>query len=319
MNMKKMPYISVVTATYNEQDNIELLCNTIEKIFKKIGYKYEHIIIDNNSKDLTVDKVKNLIKINSSIKLIVNNKNYGQLASPVHGIKQSTGDATILINADFQDPPELIPDLIKSWESGKKVTLLQKNKSEEKIFYKYLRRFYYWFLNKISDSNLTKNTTGSGIFDSSIVEIIKKIDDPNPYLRGLLADIGPEISLINFDQPKRIRGKSSNSFFSLLDVAILGIIKQSKMPLRFMTVCGLTIGIISFLISIIFLLLKLLFWEEFELGKAPLLIGLFAISGFQILFLGLLGEYINIVLSHVRNLPLVVEKERINFNQDTSD
>lgn len=310
-----MPYISVVTPTYNEEDNIVELCNEVQKIFKEIGYQYEHIIIDNDSKDNTVIKVKNLIKQNQSIKLIVNNKNYGHLLSPFHGIKQSSGDATILINADFQDPPELIKKLVKSWENGNQITLLQKIKSDEPVLMNYSRKFYYWFLSKTSSNNLTQNTTGSGIIDKSIVDLLKKINDPLPYLRGLLAEIGPEISLIKFEQPSRKRGNSKNNFFTLFDLAMIGLIKQSKFFLRFMTICGLTISILSFFISVIFLTLKLIFWDQFEIGKAPLLIGLFAISGFQILFLGLLGEYLNIVLSHVRDLPGVVEKERINFNQ----
>ena len=311
-----MPYISVVTPTYNEEDNIVELCNAVQKIFHEVGYDYEHIIIDNSSKDSTVSKVKSLILQNPSIKLIVNDKNYGHLLSPVHGIKQTSGDATILINADFQDPPELIKKLIKSWEHGNKITLLQKIKSEEPFIMKYLRRFYYWFLQKTSTTNLTQNTTGSGIIDKSIVKLLKNIHDPAPYLRGLLAEIGPEIALVKFQQPARLKGKTKNNFFTLFDLAMIGLIKQSKFFLRLMTICGLSISIISFLISIIFLTLKLFFWDQFELGKAPLLVGLFAISGFQILFLGLLGEYLSIVLSHVRNLPGVVEKERFNFKDE---
>ncbi len=309
-----MPYISIVTPTYNEEGNIVELCKEVDKIFKEIGYDYEHIIIDNNSSDETVKNVKNLINQNKSLKLIVNSKNYGQLLSPVHGIKQSSGDATILINADFQDPPELIKKLIKSWENGNKITLLQKNKTDEPFLMNFARKFYYWFLSKTSSNNLTQNTTGSGIIDKSIVEILKKIDDPIPYLRGIFAEIGPEISVIKFDQPPRRKGNTKNNFFTLFDVAMVGLIKQSKFFLRFMTICGLTISCLSFLTSIVFLTLKLVFWNEFELGQAPLLIGLFAISGFQILFLGLLGEYLNLTLMHVRNVPFVVEKERINFN-----
>ena len=206
-----MPYISVVTPTYNEEANIVDLCKEIKKIFEQTNYDYEHIIIDNSSTDNTVKKVKELIKNNSSIKLIVNSKNYGHLLSPVYGIKQSSGEATILINADFQDPPELIKKLIISWERGNKITLLQKTKSDENFFIKFLRKFYYWFLSKTSNSNLTQNTTGSGIFDKSIVEILRQIKDPIPYLRGLLAEIGPEIELIQFEQPSRSRGKSKNN------------------------------------------------------------------------------------------------------------
>jgi polyisoprenyl-phosphate glycosyltransferase len=311
-----MPYISVVTPTYNEEENIVELCNSVQKVFKEVGYDYEHIIIDNSSKDNTVTKVKDLIIHNSSIKIIVNSKNYGHLLSPFYGIKQSSGDATILINADFQDPPELIKKLIESWEDGNKITLLQKVKSDEPFIIKYTRKFYYWFLTKTSSTNLTQNTTGSGIIDKSIVKLLKKIEDPMPYLRGLLAEIGPEISLVKFEQPARLKGESKNNFFSLFDLAMIGLIKQSKFFLRFMTICGLTISILSFLISIIFLALKLFFWDQFEMGKAPLLIGLFAISGFQILFLGLLGEYLSIVLSHVRKLPGIIEKERFNFKDE---
>ncbi len=309
-----MPYISVVTPTYNEEDNIIALCEQVKKIFQEINYDYEHIIIDNNSNDNTVLSVKKLIKSNPSIKLIVNSKNYGHLLSPFYGIKQSSGQATILINADFQDPPELIKKLVKSWENGNKITLLQKTETNEKFLIKNLRKFYYWFLSKTSDTILTQNTTGSGIYDRSIVEILRQIKDPIPYLRGLLAEIGPSISVVQFNQPARLKGKSKNNFFTLFDLAMIGLVKQSKFFLRFMTICGLTISILSFVISIIFFTLKLIFWNEFEIGKAPLLIGLFAISGFQILFLGLLGEYINVVLMHVRDLPDVVEKERINFN-----
>ena len=311
-----MPYISVVTPTYNEEENIVELCNAVQKVFKEVGYDYEHIIIDNSSKDNTVSKVKDLIIHNSSIKIIVNSKNYGHTLSPFYGIKQSSGDATILINADFQDPPELIKKLIESWKDGNKITLLQKVKSDEHFIIKYTRKFYYWFLTKTSSTNLTQNTTGSGIIDKSIVKLLKEIEDPVPYLRGLLAEIGPEISLVKFEQPIRLKGKSKNNFFSLFDLAMIGLIKQSKFFLRFMTICGLTISILSFLISIIFLALKLFFWDEFEMGKAPLLIGLFAISGFQILFLGLLGEYLNVVLSHIRKLPRIIEKERFNFKDE---
>ena len=180
--------------------------------------------------------------------------------------------------------------------------------------YFFFRKLFYKTLNNLSDTNLTLNTTGSGIFDKSIIDELRKISDPCPYFRGLVADIGPKIELIEFDQPQRKLGKTKNNFFSLLDTAILGFVKHSKWPLRFMTIFGSIISLFSILIAIIFFFSKLIFWNSFDLGTAPLLIGIFAIGGFQILFLGLLGEYINIILSHVRNLPLVIEKERINFD-----
>ena len=267
-----MPYISIVTPTFNEEDNIENLCTSVENIFNELKINYEHIIIDNHSKDKTVLIVKKIIKKNNKVKLIVNNKNYGHLASPVVFLIPCTGDATILLNADFQDPPELIPQLIKSWQNGNKITLLQKITTEENFILKKTRNFYYWFLSKISQTNLTKNTTGSGIIDKSIVNIIKNINDPLPYLRGLLSEVGLEITLLEFNQPKRKKG-IPKIIFSLFDLALLGVIKQSKLPLRFMTICGLTISIV-FLIAFIFLVLKLVFWNEFDIGKAPVLIGL---------------------------------------------
>ncbi len=309
-----MNLISIVTPTYNEEDNIENFCNEVKNQMSKLSYDYEHIIIDNCSEDKTASIVKKLIMDDIKIKLIVNNKNYGHLRSPVHGILQSKGDATVLINADFQDPPDLIGKLISEWSLGKKIVLLQKKKSDENKIYFFLRKFFYQTLNRLSETQLTINTTGSGIFDKSIIEELRKINDPCPYFRGLVADLGPKIDLIEFDQPKRKLGKTKNNFLTLLDTAILGFVKHSKWPLRFMTILGSIISLCSIFIAIIFFFLKLIFWNSFDLGTAPLLIGIFAIGGFQILFLGLLGEYINIILSHVRNLPLVIEKERINFD-----
>ncbi len=309
-----MPFISIVTPTFNEQENIENFCSAIKSEMQKISIDYEHIIIDNFSTDKTVEIVKNLINDNKKIKLIVNNKNYGHLNSPVYGILQTIGDATILLASDFQDPPHLINELILKWKEGSKIVLLQKQSSDEKNLIKIARKFFYWILKKSSNTPLTVNTTGAGLFDRTIVEELKKLKDPCPYFRGLIADIGPKIDLVKFDQPKRLKGETKNNIFSLIDLAFLGLVKHSKWPLRFMTLLGMSISLISILIAILFFILKLFFWNNFNLGTAPLLIGIFAIGGFQILFLGLLGEYISIILSHVRNLPLVVEKERVNFD-----
>ena len=308
-----MKKISVLTPTYNEEENIVLLYEKIKDEFKGLNYDYEHIIIDNNSSDNTISIIKKLCQNDKNLKLIVNNKNYGHLNSPYYGLLQTSGDATILIAADFQDPPELIPKYLELWEKGHKVILAQKNHSDENFLIKNVRKFYYKFLSKISDTNLTVNTTGSGLFDRSIINLLKKIDDPIPYLRGLVCELEGDIKLLKFDQPKRILGKTKNNFFSLIDVGLLGLVKHSKIPLRLMVIFGMLASIVSIFVSIIFLFYKLFYWDSFELGVAPIIVGLFFISAIQIFLLGLLGEYISVLLSHTRKLPLVIEKERFNF------
>ena len=309
-----MPLISIVTPTFNEELNIEKLCVAVRDVMKNNTFDYEHIIIDNCSTDSTTRIVKDLIVKDKRIKLIINNKNYGHSNSPIYGLFQSKGDASILLNSDFQDPPELIDQLLSKWDNGSKIVLLQKIDSEETRSLKLTRRLFYWFLKKISKTPLTVNTTGSGLFDKSILNEVKKLNDPCPYFRGLVADIGPKIDLLKFKQPARLRGETKNNFFTLMDMAILAIVKHSKVPLRFMTILGFIISFLSMSTALIFFILKLIYWDSFDFGKAPLLIGIFSIGGFQILFLGLLGEYIGTILSHVRNLPLVIEKERVNFD-----
>lgn len=308
-----MKQISVLTPTFNEEENIEALYEKIKDEFKKLNYTYEHIIIDNNSTDSTASIIKKLCQNDKNLKLIVNNKNYGHLNSPYYGMMQTSGDATILMMSDFQDPPELIPEYLKLWESGHKVILAQKSESDENFLMKNLRKFYYKFLTKTSETNLTINTTGSGLYDKSIINLFKKVDDPIPYLRGLISELAGDIKLLKFNQPKRKFGETKNNLYSLVDLALLGLVKHSKLPLRMMVVFGMLASIISILVSIIFLFYKLFYWDSFELGVAPIIVGLFFISAIQIFLLGLLGEYISVLLSHTRKLPLVIEKERINF------
>lgn len=308
-----MKKISILTPTYNEAENIEKLCDSIKNEMSKLDYDYEHIVIDNSSNDGTIEILKKLCHKDKKLKLIINNRNYGHLNSPFYGILQTEADATIYLSSDFQDPPELIPEYIKLWEQGNKVVLGQKNKTEENFLIKFLRHYYYLTLSKISNSNLTLNTTGSGIFDRSVIQNLKTVDDPIPYLRGLITEIEGNIKLLKFDQPKRRKGKTKNNFLTLFDVAMIGVVKHSKFPLRLMTLTGFIISFISIIVSIIFFFYKILFWNSFDLGVAPIVIGLFFFSGFQIFLLGLVGEYISVILSHVRKLPLVIEKERINF------
>ena len=308
-----MKKISVVTPTYNEEENIELLYEKIKKEFVNLDYEYEHIVIDNNSTDNTIPILRKICENDKNVKVIINNKNYGHISSPFYGILQSTGDATILIASDFQDPIELIPKLINKWENKQKIVLLQKKTSEENVLMKNIRKIYYRLLTKTSDNKLTIDTTGSGIFDKSVIKTFKTLKEPLPYLRGLVSEIEDDIALIQFDQPKRKHGKTKNSLFTLIDMAMLGFVKHSKMPLRLMIILGFIVSVLSFFVSIIFLFYKLFFWDSFDLGMAPIVIGFFFISSVQIMLLGLVGEYISVTLSHTRSLPLVIEKERINF------
>ena len=309
-----MHLISIVIPTFEEEENIKNIINRVEDQFADKKYDYEIIVIDNCSKDNTVKIVKNLINANKKIKLIVNNKNYGHSKSPFYGLLQTRGDAAILMNADFQDPPELINELIKKWRVGSKVVLLQKMKSSENALIFFIRKLFYRFVNYISENQLTVDTTGSGIFDRQVLDQLKKINDPNPYLRGLISEIESEIDVLPFHQPKRMYGKTKNNLFILFDFALLAIVKHSKLPLRMMTISGLIISLLSLIIAFIFLILKLFNWYSYSVGIAPMLIGIFAFGGLQLFFLGLLGEYILVIMNQVRNLPLVIEKERINFN-----
>ena len=309
--MKKT--ISILTPTYNEAENIEKLCLDISNEMKKMNYEYEHIIIDNCSTDNTIPIIKKIAEKDKRVKIIINSKNFGIIRSPTYGIMQTSGDAVIYMNADFQDPVELIPKYIKKWEEGAKIVLGEKISSKENSFIFSLRKIFYYIINKISDIDLTQNTTGSGIFDKKIVDYIKTIEDPYPYFRGLLSELGYTIETIKFDQPKRLHGSSKNSFFILYDYAMLGIVKHSRLPLRLMTIIGFVTSILSILVALAFFIYKLFYWNSFELGIAPLIIGIFGIGSIQIFLLGLIGEYVGVLLIHARKLPMVIEKERINF------
>jgi len=308
-----MTKISIVTPTFNEEQNIEKLCLAIQAEFEKLNLDYEHIIIDNASTDNTVKILKEICLNNKKIKVIINSRNYGHIRSPFYGILQSVGDACILIASDFQDPIELISMYIKKWQSGSKIVLGKKISSEENGLIFSIRKIFYKFLNRISETKLTENTTGSGIFDKSVINQLKKINDPYPYLRGLLNELSDEISVVEFNQPKRLSGKTKNNIFTLYDIGMLGIIKHSRAPLRLVTFLGFILSFFSLLTALTYFVYKLIFWNSFDLGIAPLIIGIFGFASIQILLLGIIGEYVGILLIHLRNLPLVIEKERINF------
>jgi len=305
--------ISIVTPTYNEEGNIEDLCSSIAKEMSKTNYDYEHIVIDNNSSDKTISILRKLSNKDKKLKVIINTRDFGHIKSPIHGLLQTSGDASILMSSDFQDPPELIHKYIKEWENGHKVVLGQKESSDEFFLKQFFKNIFYKFIKSISELPLMTNTTGAGLFDREILNQVKKIDDPYPYFRGLLSEITSDIKLVKFHQPDRKSGKTKNNFYSLYDIGILGIIKHSKLPLRIMTFIGFVTSLLSILVAIVFLFYKILYWDSFDLGIAPLIIGLFGIASIQLFFLGFIGEYVMNILLQTRKLPLVIEKERINF------
>ena len=308
-----MTKISIVTPTYNEEENIEKLCSEIRSEMKKIEIDYEHIVIDNSSTDKTTEILRKICTTDKNLKVIINSKNFGHIRSPFHGLLQCTGEACILMASDFQDPVDMITKYVKEWKNGSKIVLGKKITSEENGFVFFVRRLFYKFLNKISETNLTENTTGSGLYDKSIIDELKKIDDPYPYLRGLINELTEKISLVEFNQPKRRAGTTKNNFFTLYDIGMLGIIKHSRAPIRLVTLFGFLFSFLSILTTIVYFVYKLFYWDSFDLGIAPLIIGIFGFASIQILLLGIIGEYVGILLLHQRNMPLVIEKERINF------
>lgn len=305
--------ISIVTPCYNEEDNIDELCERIKVVMESLPYDYEHICIDNFSIDSTVSKIKKRAKADKRLKLIVNSRNFGHIRSPYYALLQSKGDASVLIASDLQDPPEMIPAFVKKWETGSKIVLAVKPESEESRAMFLIRKLYYNLISKISEVSLVKNATGAGLFDKKVIEVLQNIDDPYPYFRGLLCEIGFPIATVPFKQPRRSRGVTKNNFYTLYDLAMLGITNHSKIPLRLMAMGGFLLSIISFVFALVFLLAKIVFWDAFQLGMAPVLIGIFFFAAVQMFFIGLLGEYIGAIHTKVRNMPLVVEMDRINF------
>ena len=305
--------ISIVTPCYNEEENIDELCERVSHTMSQLPFIYEHIFIDNCSSDFTVDKIKKNIESNPNIKLIINNRNFGHIRSPYHAMLQSRGDACILIASDLQDPPEMIPEFLNKWQLGYKSVMAVKPESDEAKLLFLIRKFYYKLISKISETPLINNATGAGLYDKSVIELLKKLDDPYPYFRGIICEIGHPIATVPFKQPRRTRGITSNNFYTLYDVAMLGITNHSKVPLRIMTIGGFVLSFLCLIAAIVFVVAKFMFWNSFQFGMAPILIGLFFIGAMQMFFIGLLGEYIGSIHTKLRNMPLVIEKERINF------
>lgn len=309
-----MKKISIITPCYNEEANVAEVYQRVKAVFaQQAHYTYEHIFIDNASTDNTIAALKTLAGHDKNIKIIINARNFGYIRSSFHALLQGGGDAVILLAADLQDPPELIHEFLKQWEAGFKIVAGIKPASEETFLMSAIRKSYYHFITRIADIRLIKNFMGFGLYDKSVIKILRTVEDPYPYFRGLISEIGFKIAEVPYHQPNRKRGITKNNFYTLYDLAILGITNHSKLPLRIATIGGFCLSIISFIIASLFFIAKLLFWNHFTVGIAPILIGLFFFASVQLLFIGLLGEYVLSIHTQVQKRPLVIEEERINF------
>ena len=316
-----MKKISVLIPCYNEVENAGPISKAVTDILEKElpQYDYELVFIDNDSTDGTRDVIRGLCKENPRIKAIFNARNFGQFNSPYYGMLQVTGDCVIEMVADFQDPVEMIPKYVHEWEKGYKIVIGIKTSSKEnKIMYA-LRSFYYKTIKKLSDVEQIEHFTGSGLYDRDFIEVLRNLDDPTPFLRGIVAELGYKRKEIPYEQPKRRAGKSKNNFYSLYDYAMIGITSYSKVVMRLATFAGFIIGGLSLVAALVYLVLKLMYWDRFSAGVAPMVIGMFFLGALQLFFIGFLGEYVLSINSRVLDRPLVVEEERLNFDEDEED
>lgn len=312
-----MKKISILVPCYNEEENVvpisEAIVNILETELPQ--YDYELLFIDNDSKDGTRDQLRQICSNNIKIKAIFNAKNFGQFNSPYYGMCQTTGDAVISMCCDFQDPVEMIPKFIKEWEAGAKIVCAIKTTSKEHRIMRFLRTCYYKMIKKMSDVEQIEHFTGFGLYDRSFIDILKDLDDPTPFLRGIVAEFGYKRKDIPYEQAKRQAGKTHNNWYSLYDAAMLSFTSYTKIGLRVATIAGFILAAVSFIIGVLYLVLKLLYWDRFPAGTTPILIGVFFMGSLQLFFIGLLGEYILNINKRVMHRPLVIEEERINFIQ----
>ncbi len=310
-----MKTISIMVPTYNEEGNVIPLCNAVRKEFAENlpEYDYEILFIDNHSEDKTRNKLEELCMKDKKVKAIFNARNFGQNNSPFYGILQTTGDCTISICADFQDPVDMIHKFVKEWENGCKIVCGIKTSSKEGRFMYGIRSLYYKMIKKFSDVEQIEQFTGFGLYDKEFIDILRKLDEPSPLMRGLVAELGYKRKFIEYEQPLRRSGKTHNNFYTLYDVAMLSITSYTKIGLRLAVFAGVISGFFSMLIGVIYLILKLMYWNRFPAGTAPMLIGMMFLGAIQLFFIGLIGEYIMSINTRVMKRPLVIEEQRINF------
>ena len=309
--MKKLSFVS---GCYNEEENIEELVNRVFKVCTKFPeFDFEYIIIDNKSTDKSAEILTNIATLEPRLKVILNVRNFGHIRSPYYAMMQATGDAIIYLASDLQDPPEITEQFIIKWKEGWKVVAAIKNKSEESILFFMVRKLYYELISKLSDLDLLKNFTGFGLYDKEVIENCRKMDDPYPYHRGMISELGYPVAKIPFTQPLRKRGFSKNNFYTLFDIAMLGFTNHTKIPLRLASILGFILATLFSVIGLIYLCLKLLHWKEFSLGLAPITVGVFFAASVQLFFIGIVGEYIGAIYTKLNKRPLVIEEKRINF------
>jgi glycosyltransferase involved in cell wall biosynthesis len=311
--------ISIVTHAYDEEDNIEALYLRIREIMQAYPqYAYEHIFIDNHSSDSTVAILKRIAARDHHVKIIVNARNFGHIRSPIHALMQARGDAMIGIASDFQEPPDLIPEMIAAWEEGNKMVLCIKKASGENGLVYWLRKQYYRTVERLSSVETIQNYTGFGLYDREVVDLVRSFNDPYPYFRGIIAEINLPNKRLYFHQPARKRGITKNNFYTLYDIAMLGFVSTSKVPLRLATFAGFVGAILSFLIAMFYLVAKIIFWQTFTVGVAPMIIGVFFLQSIMLVFFGIIGEYIGAIYTKVQQRPYAVEQERIGFEYPPS-
>jgi polyisoprenyl-phosphate glycosyltransferase len=312
--MSETRTVTILTPCYNEEENVRELYERVRAVFQPLdGYRYEHLFIDNASTDGTVAILRDIAARDKNVKVIVNTRNFGHIRSPYHALLQCRGDAVIGMAADLQDPPELIPTFLEKWREGYKVVLGVKSASEESSAMSAIRRWGYGVIDRLSEVKQVRNNTGFGLYDHAFVSVLRRLPDPYPYFRGIVAELGFRYATVPYAQPKRTRGITKNNFYALYDIGIQGIVNHSKIPLRLATIIGFCSSVLSMVAAFVYFVMKMLFWYNLPIGIAPLIIGVFGVASVQLFFLGILGEYVGSIHTQVRNRPLVVEQERINF------
>jgi glycosyltransferase involved in cell wall biosynthesis len=316
--MAEKKVISVMIPTYNEEENARPIYEAVRDEIKNSlpEYDYEILFIDNKSQDKTRQIIEEICAEDKNVKAIFNSKNFGQFNSPYYGLVHTSGDCTISLCADFQDPVELIPTFVREWENGYKIVIGRKTKSQENKLMYVLRGFYYKMIRKMSSVEMIEQFTGFGLYDKSFIKTLRDLKDPTPFIRGIVAELGPERKEIEYTQPKRRAGKTHNNWYSLFDAAMLSFTSYTKIGMRVAEFFGFAVAALSFLIGIFYLVAKLVAWDSFTAGYAPMMIAIFFMGGVQLAFLGFLGEYIMAMNARIMNRPLVVEERRLNFTEE---
>jgi glycosyltransferase involved in cell wall biosynthesis len=318
--MSDIPTITVLTPCFNEAENVDALYERVRAVFATLPeYRYEHLFIDNASTDATLEKLRTIAARDRAVKVIVNTRNFGHVRSPYYALLQCRGDAVIGMAADLQDPPELIPQFLARWREGYKVVLGVKAASEESAVLFAIRRLGYRVIDALSEVKQVRNNTGFGLFDKTFVDVLRRLPDPYPYFRGIVAELGFKYATIPYTQPQRVRGVTKNNLYRLYDLGVQGIVNHSKIPLRLATIVGFISSVVSLAAAFVYFVMKMVFWYRLPIGVAPVIIGLFCVASVQLFFLGVLGEYVGSIYTQVRNRPLVIEQERINFEEDAID